>query len=89
MSKIGSFSPTSEDSLRRKVLAALADRALTPAQAKGGKAEEAAASGEHPASGNPEPRANSTSGGAERPATSSQGSSATGRSAVGAAASPS
>ena len=89
MSKIGSFSPTSEDSLRRKVLAALADRALTPAQAKGGKAEEAAASGEHPASGNPEPRANPTSGGAERPATSSQGSSATGRSAVGAAASPS
>ncbi len=89
MSKIGSFSPTSENSLRQKVLAALADRAFTAAGAGTGAASPPPASGRNSPSQKATAREGRASQDAKSPAASSQGASAAGQGAVGARANPS
>ncbi len=89
MGKIGSFSPTSEDSLRRKVLAALADRALSAGQSGIQPARPPSSADRKSPAGNAAEQSGRTSRDSKSAPASRPDASAAGRTVAGAASSPS
>lgn len=89
MGKIGSFSPASEDSLRQKVLAALADRALSAGQSGMQPARSPSSADRKSPAGNAAGQSGRTPRDSKSAPASRPDASAAGRTAVGAASSPS